>query len=143
MFPVLLAEEDCSIKRGQPSITRDLPKSSSFLAEVFLTQSVNSTFRAFWLAPVTRNILGYSLICDRSQDGVSLRDISEHEIWTINEAVVQTNTKKATNFASSVSTGMGRKLFSCWTCNKIEKCTWQKFTRMFVNCKKKPIQWHF
>ena len=27
MFPVLLAEEDCSIKRGQPSITRDLPKS--------------------------------------------------------------------------------------------------------------------
>ena len=29
MFPVLLAEEDCSIKRGQPSITRDLPKSSS------------------------------------------------------------------------------------------------------------------
>ena len=37
MFPVLLAEEDCSIKRGQPSITRDLPKSSSFLAEVFLT----------------------------------------------------------------------------------------------------------
>ena len=36
MFPVLLAEEDCSIKRGQPSITRDLPKSSSFLAEVFL-----------------------------------------------------------------------------------------------------------
>ena len=36
MFPVLLAEEDCSIKRGQPSITRDLPKPSSFLAEVFL-----------------------------------------------------------------------------------------------------------
>ena len=36
MFPVLLAEEDCSIKRGQPSITRNLPKSSSFLAEVFL-----------------------------------------------------------------------------------------------------------
>ena len=29
MFSVLLAEEDCSIKRGQPSITRDLPKSSS------------------------------------------------------------------------------------------------------------------
>ena len=37
MFPVLLAEEDCSIKRGQPSITRDLPMSSLFLAEVFLT----------------------------------------------------------------------------------------------------------
>ena len=37
MFPVLLAAEDCSIKKGQPSITRDLPKSSSFLAEAFLT----------------------------------------------------------------------------------------------------------
>ena len=37
METLLLAEEDCSIKRGQPSITRDLPKSSSFLAEVFLT----------------------------------------------------------------------------------------------------------
>ena len=29
MFSFLLAEEDCSMKRGQPSITRDLPKSSS------------------------------------------------------------------------------------------------------------------
>ena len=37
---------------------------------------------------------------------------SEHEM-KINEAVVQTNNKKATNFALSVSTGIGRKLFSC------------------------------
>ena len=36
---------------------------------------------------------------------------SEQEIWPINEAVVQTNTKKATNFALSVSTGIGRKYF--------------------------------
>ena len=36
------------------------------------TKSVNSTFRAFWLAPVTRNNLGYSLFYYRSQDGVSL-----------------------------------------------------------------------
>ena len=39
------------------------------------TKSINSTFRAFWLAPVTRNILAYSLFSDRSQDGDSLRDI--------------------------------------------------------------------
>ena len=45
-----------------------------YLSLVF-TKLVNSTFRTFWLAPVTRNILGYSLFCDRSQDGVSLRDI--------------------------------------------------------------------
>ena len=37
MFPVLLAEEDCSIRHGQLSKTHDLPQSSSFLAEVFLT----------------------------------------------------------------------------------------------------------
>ena len=38
---------------------------------------------------------------------------SEHEICTINEPVAQTNNKKKTNFASSVSTGIGRKSFSC------------------------------
>ena len=38
---------------------------------------------------------------------------SEHEICAINIAVIQTNTKKATNFALSVSTGKGRKLFAC------------------------------
>ena len=38
--------------------------------------SVNSNFRGFWLAHVTRNILGNSLFCDRSQDGVSFLDIS-------------------------------------------------------------------
>ena len=38
---------------------------------------MNSNFRAFWLAPVTRNILGYSLFCDRIQNGFSFRDSSE------------------------------------------------------------------
>ena len=37
MFSILLAEEDCSIRRGQLLKTRDLPYSSSFLTEVFLT----------------------------------------------------------------------------------------------------------
>ena len=35
MFPVLLAEEDWSIKRGQPSITRDLPKSVKLAYSLF------------------------------------------------------------------------------------------------------------
>ena len=39
------------------------------------TKSVSSTFRTFWLAPITRNILGYSLFCIQSQDGFSLRDM--------------------------------------------------------------------
>jgi len=31
------------------------------------TKSVDSNFRAFWLAPVTWNILGYSLFCERRE----------------------------------------------------------------------------
>ena len=38
------------------------------------TKLGNSIFCVFWLAPVTQNILGYSLFCDRSQDGVSFQD---------------------------------------------------------------------
>ena len=31
------------------------------------TKSVDSDFRVFWLAPVTRNILGYSLFCEQRE----------------------------------------------------------------------------
>ena len=41
------------------------------------TKSVNSNFCAFWLAPVTCNILGYSPLCDWSQDGVLFWGIFE------------------------------------------------------------------
>ena len=75
------------------------------------TKSVNSNFRTFSLAPVTR-ILGYSLFCDRSQHGVYFQDISEDEICAINEAVVETNAKKVTDFGLSVPL-VGRQLFSC------------------------------
>ena len=37
-----------------------------YLLLVF-TRSVDSNCRAFWLAPVTRNILGYSLFCERRE----------------------------------------------------------------------------
>ena len=56
MFPVLLAEEDCSIKRGQPSITRDLPKSSSFLAEVFLIITYITIFLLLSLQKELQNL---------------------------------------------------------------------------------------
>ena len=56
------------------------------------TKSVNSNYSAFWLTPVTQNILGYSLFCDWSQDGISFRDINflKDKIWAINEAVIRT-----------------------------------------------------
>ena len=31
------------------------------------TKPVDSNFRAFWLAPVTQNILGYSLFCEHRE----------------------------------------------------------------------------
>ena len=39
------------------------------------TKSVDSNLRMSWLAPITENILGYSMVCDRSQDGISFQDI--------------------------------------------------------------------
>ena len=39
------------------------------------TKSVDNNFSAFWLASLTRNIIRYSLFCDRRQDGVSFREI--------------------------------------------------------------------
>ena len=41
-------------------------RESKYYPSVF-TKSVDSNFRAFWLAPVTWNILGYSLFCKRRE----------------------------------------------------------------------------
>ena len=41
-----------------------------------------------------------------------LEKFSEDEICARNEAVVETNTRKATNFSLTVFTRVGRKLFS-------------------------------
>ena len=52
-------------------------------------QTVNSNFRAFWLAPVTRNFLGL-IYCfaTRAKMASRFQTFSEEEIWAINEAVV-------------------------------------------------------
>ena len=81
------------------------------------TKSVNSNFRVFRLAPVT--VLRQDpLMASRFET------FSEDEICMINEAFVQTNTKKATNLVCRCSL-VGRKLFSYWICNKIVKCIGQ------------------
>ena len=43
------------------------------------TKSLDSNFRAFWLAPAPRNILGYSLFCERREKFV-VSKVSEEEI---------------------------------------------------------------
>ena len=53
------------------------------------------------------------------------QEFSEDEIWAINGAVVQTNTKKATNFGLSVFTGRCKIIFMLN----------EKIPEMFVNCK--------
>ena len=59
-------------------------KGSFFCAFVFnnFAAIVNKNllvFTKFWLAAVTRKILGYSLFCDQSQDGFSFQDIFERQ----------------------------------------------------------------
>ena len=59
---------------------------------------------------------------------------SEDEIWAINEAVMQTNTKKATNFGLSVFTGRYKIIF---VLNLPQNCknALDKISEMFVNSK--------
>ena len=61
----------------------------------------------FWLAPVSRNILGYSLFCNCSQYGVSFnfQDVFEKRKLSEKWSSSTKNTKKATNFSLSVFAG--------------------------------------
>ena len=76
-----------------------------FFYSLVFTKSVNSTFGAFWLAPATRKILAIHCFVTGGKMASRFEAFSEDEIWAINEAVVQTNTKKATIFGLSVITG--------------------------------------
>ena len=64
---------------------------------------MDSEFRAFWLAPVTRNILGYSMFRDGIQNGFSFRDSFER--WNCSgkgSSKYQANTKNETKLDLSV-----------------------------------------
>ena len=52
---------------------------------------------------------------------------SKDEIWVLNEAVVQTTTKKATNFGLSVLTGR-------YNLQQNRKNALDEIPEMFVNC---------
>ena len=86
------------------------------------TRSVDSNFRAFWLAPVTRNIRGYSLFWDRIQNGFSFCDSFKRWILAVNEEAVPTRKRqrKRQNLACRCSL-VARKKFSYWICHKIIK----------------------
>ena len=73
---------------------------------------MNSNFRVFWLAPVTRNILCYSLFCDQANMASRFGTFYKDEI-----SYKQTPRKRRT-LACQCSL-VGRKLFSCWICNNM------------------------
>ena len=118
-------------------------KTAILFCFLVFTKSVDSNFRAFWLTPVTRNILGYSLFCDHSQDDVSFRDIFERRNLSNKcEAFVQTNTKKATNFGLLLFTGMYKTVFVL-NLQQNGKNVLDKISEMFVNCNKLATKWRF
>ena len=67
---------------------------------------------------------------------------SEDEIWAINEAVVQTNTKKATNFGLSVFTGRYKIIFML-NLQQNRKKALEKILEMFEIVNKVSTNWRF
>ena len=63
-----------------------------------------------------------------------LKTFSEDEIFAINEAVVQTNTGKATKFSLFLFTG-GQKIIFMLNLQQNRKNALDKIPEMFVNCK--------
>ena len=97
------------------------------------TKSVKSNFRSFWLAPITWNILGYSLFCDWSQDGILFQDILERRNLS-NKWSSCTNKYQESNklwLVGCLLVIIGRKLMSCWICNKKLKMHLTKSTNVF------------
>ena len=81
-------------------------------------KTVDSVFRALWLAAQSRNILHYSLIrlqpsgakllqvtCTTKMAQSRFATVTSDEISKINEEAIPDNTKKATKFGLAVFTG--------------------------------------
>ena len=114
----------------------DLKSCSEYYWLVF-TKSVNGNFRSFWLGPVTRKILGYSLFCDRSQDGVSFQDIFVRQ---------NSSDIKWSSHTNKYQERVELRLFGVYMLNLPEnrKNTLDKLPEMFVNCKRSSYlyKWH-
>ena len=89
-----------------------------FILLVF-TKSVDSNFRAFWLAPVTRNILGYSLFWDGIQNGFSFRDSFERWNFSGNWSSRAKKYQERDKIGLVAVYCSVAKKFSRWICNKI------------------------
>ena len=98
------------------------------------TKSVKSNFRAFWLAPVKQNILGY-WFATGAKMASRFETCSKDEIWVkMKKSHKQIPRKRRTLDCQCLP--VGRKLFSCWICNKIVKMSLTKFPKCCKLCTK-------
>ena len=94
--------------------------SSMLKSLLVFTKSVDNDFRAFWLAPVTRTIIGYSLFWDGNQNGFSFPDSFER--WTFSGKWSScTNKYQERDKIWLVGVSVDGKKFPYWICNKIIK----------------------
>ena len=101
------------------------------LFNISIHQSVDSDFRAFWLASVTRNILGYSLFWDGIQNGFSFRD--RFEKWDFCGKWSSCSNKyqeRGKIWLVAVYWSVEKNFNSYWICNSIIK----NDSRNTVNC---------
>ena len=101
------------------------------LFNISIHQSVDSDFRAFWLASVTRNILGYSLFWDGIQNGFSFRD--RFEKWNFCGKWSSCSNKyqeRGKIWLVAVYWSVEKNFNSYWICNSIIK----NDSRNTVNC---------
>ena len=84
--------------------------------QLVFTKSVDRDFHAFWLAPVTWNILGYSPFWNRIQNHTASHfvTVSKDEILAVNEAAVPTKNEYQKRDKIWV-------VSDYWICNKIIK----------------------
>ena len=71
---------------------------------------MDTNFRAFWLAPVPRNIPGHSLFWEGIQNGFSFRDSFERRNFS-GKWSSYTDKYQETKFGLSVFTGRQKKIF--------------------------------
>ena len=104
------------------------------------TKSVESNFRAFWLAPVTWSILGYSLFCEwREKWRVVSRKFHKKKLWPLMKRPFPKTQRKQPSSAYRCLL-VGRKWFFSWICYKIIKMALHHLRNVHRHCQLKIKQ---
>ena len=92
---------------GSVTFAWEIPLDSPIanISILVFTKSVDSNFRVFWLAPVTRNILVIHCLGTGFKMASRFSIVCKNKILAVNEAAAPANTKKDTKSGLSVFTG--------------------------------------